>query len=84
MHRYIAACTNPHDFTVGGVDFLGTSGQNISNLCKYTNVRGAGSGAAAAAAGVTSEGGGPDYDLAPEEQLDLMEATLRWQHVVGG
>ena len=86
-----AACTNPHDFSVGGVDFLGTSGQNISNLCKYTNVRGAtsgdGAGAGAGPAGGAKGGGDdgdagrPDYDLAPEEQLDLMEATLRWQHV---
>ena len=27
-----ASCTNPHDFTIGGVDFLGTAGQNVSNL----------------------------------------------------
>lgn len=90
-----AACTNPHDFSVGGVEFLGTSGQNISNLCKYTNVRGTGAAGAGAegakaegiGAGVGAEGvgaaaagGGGDVS-APEEQLDLMEATLRWQHV---
>jgi DNA polymerase delta subunit 2 len=93
-----AACTNPHDFSVGGVDFLGTSGQNISNLCKYTNVRGAGAGVGAGTGGAGGGGGdggggagrgggagesGPDHELAPEEQLDLMEATLTWQHVVG-
>ena len=96
------ACTNPHDFSVGGVDFLGTSGQNISNLCKYTNVRGTETAAAAAggaegakaegigaganaegvgAAAAAAGGGGGGDVLGPEEQLDLMEATLRWQHM---
>lgn len=32
--------TNPHDFSVGSCDFLGTSGQNIDNLRQYTEVSG--------------------------------------------
>ena len=60
-----ASCTNPHDFTLGGVDFLGTAGQNVSNLAAYTDV--------------TKNGTGSDASAA--EALDLMEATVRWQHV---
>ena len=62
-----ASCTNPHDFTVGGVDFLGTAGQNVSNLAAYSDV----------VEGV--EGGAGDDDAG--EALDLLEATVRWQHV---
>jgi DNA polymerase II small subunit/DNA polymerase delta subunit B len=51
------AATNPHDFTVGGVDFLGTSGQNVLDLCKYTDVAGSAKGEA-----------GSD-EAAPQEQL---------------
>lgn len=29
--------TNPHEFTVGGVRFLGTSGQNVEDIYKYSN-----------------------------------------------
>ena len=63
-----ASCTNPHDFTIGGVDFLGTAGQNVSNLAAYTNV----------VKGVKGGAGGDDD---AGEALDLMEATVRWQHV---
>ena len=60
-----ASCTNPHDFTLGGVDFLGTAGQNVSNLAAYTDVT----------------KNGPGSDASAAEALDLMEATVRWQHV---
>ena len=58
-----AASTNPHDFSVGGVDFLGTSGQNVDNLRAYTAIETKGEAGSA------------------EEALDLMELTLRWQHL---
>ena len=34
--------TNPHEFTAGGVKFLGTSGQNIDDIYKYRRTRGQG------------------------------------------
>lgn len=58
--------TNPHDFSVGSCEFLGTSGQNIDNLRQYTEVA---SGAVGGTGGTGSE------------SLALMSSTLRWQHV---
>jgi hypothetical protein len=46
--------TNPYDFSLGGTDFLGTSGQTVDDLTLYTSI---------------------------EDRLDVMEATLRWQHL---
>ena len=45
LHRCLFPCasasslfrvTNPHLFSVGGVNFLGTSGQNVNDLSKYS------------------------------------------------
>lgn len=42
MFRYVNTCvemcrvTNPHEFEVDGVSFLGTSGQNIDDIYKYS------------------------------------------------
>ena len=62
-----SAATNPHDFATGGVEFLGTSGQNIDNLRAYTKTK--------------THGDASDANAAAAETLDLMEATLRWQHL---
>ena len=51
-----ASCTNPHDFTLGGVDFLGTAGQNVCNLAAYTDVTKNGTGSECIRGG----GVGPD------------------------
>lgn len=64
-----SAATNPHDFVTGGVEFLGTSGQNIDNLRAYTNTK------------AKTHGGASNASAAAAETLDLMEATLRWQHL---
>ena len=71
-----AAATNPHDFSVGGCDFLGTSGQNIDNMRAYMDV---------------ASNMDTDMDTDTEvktnlgargaESLDLMASSLRWQHV---
>ena len=74
-----AAATNPHDFSVGGCDFLGTSGQNIDNMRAYMDV----------ASRASSDGKDMDTDTEVKtnlgargaESLDLMASSLRWQHV---
>ena len=76
-----AAATNPHDFSVGGCDFLGTSGQNIDNMRAYMDV---------ASLELSSDGKDMDIDTEVKtnlngargaESLDLMASSLRWQHV---
>jgi DNA polymerase delta subunit 2 len=81
-----AAATNPHDFSVGACDFLGTSGQNIDNMRAYMDLE----------ASRRSSGGEDDSledasaaseiktNLAKKsgaESLDLLASSLRWQHV---
>ena len=66
-----AAATNPHDFSVGGCDFIGTSGQNIDNMRAYMDVRDTNS----------SEDGVKTNLVSGAESLDLMASSLRWQHV---
>ena len=71
-----AAATNPHDFSVGSCDFLGTSGQNVDNMRAYMDV---------------ASNMDTDMDTDTEvktnlgargaESLDLMASSLRWQHV---
>lgn len=68
------ATTNPHDFSVDGARVLGTSGQNVADLLKYTDMRRAGTNAGADG----DEGNGSS---SPEDELDTLEATLRWQHI---
>ena len=34
----VTRATNPHEFTLGGVRVLGTSGQNINDLWRYTEI----------------------------------------------
>ena len=68
-----AAATNPHDFSVGGCDFLGTSGQNIDNMRAYMDV----------ASRASSDDTEVKTNLGARgaESLDLMASSLRWQHV---
>ena len=37
----VTRCTNPHSFEVDGVSFLGTSGQNIDDVRRYSTIDGA-------------------------------------------
>ena len=48
--------TNPHDFEVDGVHFLGTSGQNVGDLAKYSRQSSRWGGGAGG--GVRGGGGG--------------------------
>ncbi|XP_078438148.1 DNA polymerase delta small subunit [Wolffia australiana] len=36
LYNTFTSCTNPHMFDLGGVRFLGTSGQNVDDLDKYS------------------------------------------------
>ena len=67
-----AAATNPHDFSVGSCDFLGTSGQNVDNMRAYMDVSSSASAGEEAVKTNLASGA---------ESLDLMASSLRWQHV---
>lgn len=40
MFSSLRPCTNPHALCLHGVEFLGSSGQNIESICKYMNADG--------------------------------------------
>jgi DNA polymerase delta subunit 2 len=35
----LVRCSNPHAFQINGCLFLGTSGQNVKNFCRFSRVR---------------------------------------------
>ena len=78
-------CANPHECSVGGARFLGSSGQPLDDLRKFTAKPPA---AAAGEAMATDEGAGAGAASAaatPEDEarevLGWLEAMLRWRHL---
>lgn len=62
------AVTNPHDFTIGETSFLGTSGQNVEDVLKCSDLGDE----------VSSTFMGDD---AAKRAVVALKATLRWQHI---
>ena len=61
--------TNPHEFTIDQPMFLGTSGQNIADVMKFSDI------------GDTISGGAFRGDDAAKRAVSALSATLRWQHI---
>jgi len=61
--------TNPHDFTVDNTSFLGTSGQNVQDVLKFSTID---------AKDVSDTFAGDD---AAKSSVAALSQTLRWQHV---
>ena len=79
-----AAATNPHDFSVGACDFLGTSGQNIDNMRAYMDVEASMRRGGEDGVSEDADASAIKTNLANKsgaESLDLMASSLRWQHV---
>jgi DNA polymerase delta subunit 2 len=76
---------NPCELELGGLRLLGTSGQNVDDVDRYSRRRPAAASAAAAAA--AAEGAAPPPPAPFAEtggaaaRLDAAVATLRWGHV---
>jgi DNA polymerase delta subunit 2 len=59
--------TNPHDFTVNQTAFLGTSGQNVADVMKFSDIG--------------DENVSFIGDDAAKRAVAALSATLRWQHI---
>jgi DNA polymerase delta subunit 2 len=70
----LSRAPNPSEVEIGGLRILGTSGQNVDDIDRYSRRR-PGGGAGGSAAGAVAETGGA------AARLDAAAATLRWAHL---
>jgi DNA polymerase delta subunit 2 len=74
----LVRATNPHDFDLGGVRFLGTSGQNVDDVLRWSTIGLAGADGGAeeepSAANRASLGDGP-------RRCEALRSLLAWGHL---
>lgn len=69
FEKTMRLATNPHEFSVDNVSFLGTSGQNVDDVLTFSTI---------GADDVSSSFSGDD---AAKPAVAALSQTLRWQHV---
>ncbi|OUS43160.1 DNA polymerase delta small subunit [Ostreococcus tauri] len=69
FEKTMRLATNPHEFSVDNISFLGTSGQNVDDVLTFSTI---------GADDVSSSFSGDD---AAKPAVAALSQTLRWQHV---
>lgn len=69
----VVRATNPHEFEVDDVVFLGTSGQNVDDVCRYSSLGGEDNDNDSEQHRDQDDAGG---------RVEVLEEMLKWRHLV--
>lgn len=80
--------SNPHYCDIDNLSVLGTSGQNIDDILRYTNIKDSNEGEEEKSDKMNIDGEeeeeekeGEEEEVTNEEPIDMAERTLKWQHL---